>query len=142
MGQVNDTLQLTMSDNFYVNGQGVVVDTTGPGKIHLLSYAANQATNLAHIGTITTTSEGGTRFIISHSYDYNKFAFYWDGTGEAVCGKGQHPSRQAVGNSWQEATCADFNTSAFVTRDVTANTAGAVNRDNLVTCFIIPDNVL
>jgi len=131
-----------MSDLFYVNGQGVVVSTTGPGKIHLLSYAANTATNTAHIGTITTASEGRTRFIISDSYDYNKFAFYWDGAGEAVCGKGQHLLRQAVGRNWREATCADYNTSAFVTRDVTADTTGALNRDNRVTCFIIPDNVL
>ncbi|KDR77697.1 hypothetical protein GALMADRAFT_411187 [Galerina marginata CBS 339.88] len=127
-----------MSPYFFQYGQGVIVDANGPGRIHLLSYGANQASNTAHIGTITTASEGKTRFIISHSYDYTKFAFFWDGAGEAVSGLGQQPFNQAVGKSWEEATCADYNTNAFATRDVTAATTDAVTRDNLVTCFIIP----
>ncbi|KAJ6606269.1 hypothetical protein DFH09DRAFT_1386968 [Mycena vulgaris] len=37
-----------------------------------------------HTGTMATTNAGETRFLISHSYTFNGFAFYWDGAGEAV----------------------------------------------------------
>ncbi|KDR69481.1 hypothetical protein GALMADRAFT_1352495 [Galerina marginata CBS 339.88] len=126
-----------MSASFYRYGEGVIVATRGPGSVHLISYESN--TLPAHIGKITTSSPGVTRFLISHSYTFTKFAFYWDGNGEAVCGKGQELGRQAVGKSWETATCADWGTSEFVTKDVTAFTASALPRDNGVTCFIIPD---
>jgi hypothetical protein len=130
-----------MSGGFYLNGNGVIVSARGPGKVHLLSYASNS--NLpAHVGTTTTTSGGITRFIISHSYTFTKFAFYWDGEGEAGCGKGQGLVRQPVGKSWEAATTADWGTTEFRTQNVGSFTTSAVPRDNEVTCFIIPDNLL
>jgi hypothetical protein len=128
----------------FLNGNGVIVSARGPGSIHLISFASNG--NLPnHIGTITTTPstpDKVTRFIISHSYTFTKFAFYWDGAGQAVCGKGQDLVRQPVGNSWNVATCVDWGSANFTTQNVTTFTTSAVTRDNQVTCFIIPDNLL
>jgi len=133
--------QSTMSGTIFLNGNGVIVSARGPGKLHLLSFASN-ANIQNHVGTITTTSEGITRFIISHSYTFTKFAFYWDGAGEAVCGKGQDLVRQPVGKGWDAATSVNWGSTDFTTQNVASSTTSAVNRDNAVTCFIVPDNLL
>lgn len=129
------------SSPIYIDGRGVIVSARGPGKVHLLSYASN-ANLPAHVGTITTNREGVTRFMISHSYTFTKFAFYWEGSGEAVCGAGSSLIRQPVGTSWNAATCADWGSTSFTTQNVSTFTTSAVSRDNQVTCFIIPDNPL
>lgn len=130
--------------NIFTNGDGIIVSARGPGKVHLLSFASNaKAPDV--IGTITTTPstpDKVTRFMISHSYTYTKYAFYWDGAGQAVCGKGQDLVRLPVGNSWNAATCVDWATSQFTTQNVTASTTSAVNRDGQITCFKIPDSPL
>jgi len=130
-----------MSDVIFFDGSGVIVSARGPGKVHLLSYGSN-ANLPGHIGTITTTSSGITRFIISHSYTFTKFAFYWEGQGEAVCGKGQDLVRQPVGRGWDAATNVNWGGTDFSTQNVQSFTTSAVPRDNQVTCFIIPDNLL
>ena len=130
-----------MSGVFFLNGNGVIVSARGPGKVHLLSYASNGGLP-AHVGSITTTSEGVTRFIISHSYTFTKFAFYWEGQGEAVCGKALGLVRQPVGKNWEAATTADWGATEFTTQNVTSNVTSAVLRDNAVTCFIIPDTLI
>jgi hypothetical protein len=121
---------------FYHHGDGIVVAVRGPGKIHLLSYGARNIP--AHVGSITTTSQGITRFMISHSYTFTGFAFYWDGRGKAVCGVGQNLPLHPVGKSWAAATTADWGANQFGTKNVASITTSAVNRDERVTCFIIP----
>ncbi|KAF8958138.1 hypothetical protein BDZ97DRAFT_1668855 [Flammula alnicola] len=123
---------------FYLYGQGVTVTTEGPGSIHLLTYASNASHALpAVVGTTTTTSPGTTRFIISHSYTFEKFAFYWDGAGTAVCGKGwEDVPVQPVGTSWAQATSADWSAYAFATTDVTSEATSAIDMANKITCFI------
>jgi hypothetical protein len=121
----------------FQSGNGVMVTTRGPGKIHLISYASN-ASLPNHVGTITTANQGETRFIISHSYTFTQFAFYWDGAGEAVYSIGDQLLRQPVGNSWNKAVNIAWGGSAAATSDVSSQVASAVSRDNQVTCFIIP----
>ncbi|KAJ6497142.1 hypothetical protein C8R47DRAFT_1113942 [Mycena vitilis] len=122
------------------NGSGVLVTARGPGKMHLISYASNA--NLPnHVGTITTNvtdQSDETRFMISHSYTFTQFAFYWEGSGEAVYSIGDQLQRQPVGNSWGKSVAISWGGKAAATSDVSSQVSSAVKRDNEVTCFIIP----
>ncbi|KAJ7184443.1 hypothetical protein C8R46DRAFT_460754 [Mycena filopes] len=129
----------TKSQAAFISGNGVLVTTSGAGKVHLISYASNA--NLPnHVGTITTSNAGATRFIISHAYTFTKFAFYWEGAGEAVFSIGDQLLRQAVGNSWSRAVMVSYGGQGS-TGDVSGQISSAVQRDNEVTCFIIPDRI-
>ncbi|KAF8881498.1 mucin-binding lectin 1 [Infundibulicybe gibba] len=121
----------------FLNGEGVLVTARGPGKVHLLSYQSNGKIT-AHIGATTTNNTGITRFLISHSYTFERFAFYWEGEGEAVFGYGQSLVRTPLGKSWKEAAMISWGQN-LTTGDASANVAGAVNRDGAVTCFILPE---
>lgn len=129
-----------MTNAIFYNGQGILVSTFGPGTVHLLSYASN-AKLPSVIGSTTTDRDGITRFMISHSYTFDKFAFYWEGSGEAFCGVGEGMARQPVGNSWKAATYTAWGDNTLTTQDVETSTTSAVNVGHLVTCFIIPDTL-
>ncbi|KAJ7771523.1 hypothetical protein B0H16DRAFT_1364103 [Mycena metata] len=120
------------------SGNGVLVTTRGPGKVHLISYGSNGGLP-NHVGTITTANSGVTRFMISHSYTFTGFAFYWDGTGEAVFSIGNQLLRQPVGNTWAQAVNVPYGGQPAINNDVSGQVPSAVQRDNAVTCFIIPD---
>ncbi|KAJ6602286.1 hypothetical protein B0H10DRAFT_2080558 [Mycena sp. CBHHK59/15] len=106
------------------NGVCPIVTTRGPGKIHLLSFESNVRRD---------------RFMISHSYSFTQFAFYWDGAGEAVWTLGDWLARQPVGTGWATATSVPWNGQPVAAADVRAAAESAVQRDNQVTCFIIPE---
>lgn len=125
----------------FSHGQGILVITRGPGKVHLLSYASD-SDSAPHKGTTTTDLEGITRFLISHSYGYTKYAFFWEGAGQAFCTFGQDTNRVLVGTHWNAATCVEFGSPRFTTQNVSSYTVGAFNRDNIATCFIIPDDFI
>ncbi|KIJ90915.1 hypothetical protein K443DRAFT_686406 [Laccaria amethystina LaAM-08-1] len=122
----------------FVNGNTLVVSAIGPGKLHLLSYQSN-AKIVNHVGFIPTTKTGETRFVISHSYTFERFAFFWEGSGEAVYGIGTSLVRQPVGKSWASASLASWGSPTITTANVTAQLTSAVTRDNAITAFIIPD---
>lgn len=124
----------------FANGQTIVIATRGTGSVHLLSYQSNGGIP-NHVGTTTTTNDGVTRFIISHSYTFERFAFYWDGTGEAVYGIGAGLQRSPVGTSWDAASAVSWGQAAVTTANVTSFVSSAVVRDNKITCFIIPDEI-
>ncbi|KAJ7184432.1 hypothetical protein C8R46DRAFT_1064046 [Mycena filopes] len=122
------------------NGMGVLVTARGPGKVHLISYGSNAGLP-NHVGTIATAPSAAdaiTRFMISHSYTFTGFALYWDGAGEAVVSVGDQLLRQPVGNSWAKAVNIPYGGQAAINSDISAQVASAVQRDNMVTCFIIP----
>ncbi|KAJ7982862.1 hypothetical protein DFH06DRAFT_1171791 [Mycena polygramma] len=124
----------------FINGSGVLVTARGPGKIHLISYASN-AHLPNHVGTIAATATAQsdeTRFLISHSYTFTQFAFYWEGSGEAVYSIGEQLLRQPVGNSWAKSVAISYGGKAAATSDVSSQVSSAVKRDNEVTCFVIP----
>ncbi|KAJ6606268.1 hypothetical protein DFH09DRAFT_1119717 [Mycena vulgaris] len=121
----------------FQNGVAPIVTTRGPGKIHLISYGSNSGLP-NHVGSITTTNARDTRFLISHSYTFTGFAFYWEGEGEAVWTLGDTLMRQPVGASWDTASAVPWAGQPLASTDVTAQVESAVLRDNAVTCFIIP----
>jgi len=125
-----------------MSGNAVIVVARGPGKMHLISYASNAKDLPAHVGAISApswTQEGQeTRFVISHSYTFTQFAFYWEGAGEAAYFIGDQLARQPVGTSWKGAINIEWGGSAATTKDVSGEVPSAVQRDNQVTCFIVP----
>ena len=132
-----NALTLVMA-GIFTNGQTLVVSAIGPGKLHLLSYESN-AKIVNHIGYIPTSKTGETRFLISHSYTFTKFAFFWEGSGEAVYGVGTSLVRQPVGKSWASASLASWGSPTITTANVTSQVTSAVTRNNEITAFIIPD---
>lgn len=130
--------EITMS--IFHNGQALIVTTRGPGKLHLLSYQ-NNAQGVNVVGSTQTSSSGVTRFLISFSHHYERFAFHWDGAGEAVYGLGNGLERKPVGRNWQQASFIAWGSASITSSDVTAIARAATNRDNATTCFIIPDLV-
>jgi len=124
----------------FFHGNGIAIIAFGPGKMHLISYASN-AKLPNHVGAISTppsTSEyDETCFMISHAYTFTQFAFYWEGAGGAAYFIGDGV-RQAVGTSWKDAINLAWGASAGTAKDVSGQVSSAVQRDNQVTCFIIP----
>jgi len=126
----------------FANGNGIIVTASGPGKLHLLTFASNGGI-VNHVGVTETKKAGLTRFLISHSYTFTKFAFYWEGAGEAVYGTTESLVRTVLtAKGWADAVTVDWGTSSFGKADVSAEAQKGVGRDGLVTAFIIPDNVL
>jgi len=121
----------------FQNGQCLIVTTRGPGKLSLLSYQGppNSDAN----GSLSTTSTGVTRFLISFSHCYTQFAFYWDGAGEAVYSIGNGLERKPVEKSWAQASHVAWGSSVVDTANVTVVAAAALDRTNDTTVFIIPD---
>ena len=124
----------------FFNGECLVVTTRGPGKLHLLSYKVNVA-NDAVVGYGTTSNEGVTRFLISFSHNYNAFAFMWDGQGEAVYGVGTGLQRLPIGRSWDQASALQWGAETVSTANVTSLVPGAIDRANVTTVFVIPDQI-
>lgn len=96
----------------FSRGVSSVVTARGGGKVHLLSYQCIVRI-LSVVGSITTTNLNEMRFIISHSYTYERYAFYWEGAGEAVFGASLE--RKPVGRSWSDARVAVWGTTGVTT---------------------------
>ncbi|KAF8522858.1 hypothetical protein JB92DRAFT_1672107 [Gautieria morchelliformis] len=124
--------------HIFANGEGILVTTHGPGQLHLYSYGALSGLP-GHYGTVSTSRSGVSHFIISHSYLFTKYAFYWDGQGKAECQVGAGPQTYPVGKSWSESSWVKWGDTEITTLDVSPDYfGGAVERNNLVTCFLIP----
>jgi len=127
-----------MSDIFR-NGNGVIVNAKGPGKLHLLTYGGISA-NLGNVvGSVGTTNSGITRFLISFSHNYTRFAFYWEGAGEAAYGTSESLARYPVAKNWDNAVVIHWGSPSFTSGNVNAEVNKAVGRDNQTTVFIIPE---
>lgn len=122
----------------FYNGNGIIVNAKGPGKLHLLSYGGKTGSHNI-VGYVETTSIGVTRFLISHSHTYNCFAFYWEGKGEAAYGAGNSIIREPVASSWKAANTVEKGASSFITHDVRGEVAHATVWNGEVTAFIIPE---
>jgi len=122
----------------FTTGQCLVVTTRGPGKVHLLCYQNNSGPYVT-VGSTPTTNAGVTRFMISFSHSFEKFAFYWDGTGEAVYGIGTDLRRSPVGKSWSKASLVAWGATTVTTADVTSFVPQIEN--TVCTCFVIPDKI-
>jgi len=123
----------------FKDDQCLVVTTRGPGRLHLLSYQSNGGlTN--NVGSRPTTNSGVTRFMVSFSHTYERFAFIWDGDGEAVYGVGHGLKRLPVGKSWGQASAIEWGSSTVTTTDV-SKLVGPLSGNTNITCFIIPDKI-
>ena len=121
----------------FTYGQTLVISTTSPRKLHLLSYQSNEGIQ-NHVSYILTSKTGETRFMISHSYMFEKFTFFWEGSGEAVYGIGMSAVCQPLGMSWDSASLATWNTPTITTANVTSQVTSALTCDNAITAFVIP----
>ena len=131
-------LYSTMS--LFVSGRCIVVTVRGPGKLYLLSWQSNAGAPSC-VGATPTANSGITRYMLSFSHTYERFAFYWEGQGEAVYSIGTELLTHNVGRGWREASFIAWGASSIITQDVTGVVGTAVNRDNQTTCFIIPDKI-
>lgn len=123
----------------FFNGNGIIVNAKGPGKLHLLSYAPNISTAQNVVGYIETTASGITRFVISHSYYYTRFAFYWEGVNQAAFGAEDSLVRAPIATSWDNANVVQWGSSSFTSGNVQEEAKKAVVRNGEITAFIIPE---
>ena len=127
--------------HIFTTGKELVVLTKGPGTLYLLSWASN-ANSPSTIGGIPTTRSGITPYIISFSHNYTRFAFIWQGEGEAVYQIGDGLERKPLGRAWESASTIHWGATAIVTENVTAHASSALNRDKETTAFIIPTGIV
>ena len=121
------------------NGQGIIVTTHGQGKLHLYSYG--QPGTPGVFGYLATSKSGTTKFIISHSYGYTKYAFFWHGPGKAEYRIGGNPKTHPVGRSWSAASWVKWGHKEVSVLDVSPEYfAGATNVKDQITCFVIPED--
>jgi hypothetical protein len=124
----------------FIGDQTLLVMTEGPGKLTLLSYGSNAGIR-NHVGAKTTTKSGETRWLIGFSHTFTRFAFYWDGAGQAYARIGNSFETTPVGKSWKAASQVNWGATSLITADVTSEVASAVNRDNATTFWPLPDRI-
>ncbi|KAF8177319.1 hypothetical protein K438DRAFT_1845678 [Mycena galopus ATCC 62051] len=125
----------------YVNGLTPIVTVYGPGNLHHLSYASNNAlpnvVGVMPTPATVTSAENKTNFVLGFSYTFTGYSFYWDGDGEAFWHETGSPFIEPVGTSWTEATSLPWGSEVILGADVTAQVATAVNRDYQVIVAIV-----
>ena len=123
---------------FFIGQDTLYVHAWGHGKLFLLSYDPNVAELQPHVGGKATPNKvGPTDYVLGFSHYFRKFAFHWEGPGEAYLRVGTHPELIPVGKSWEEATVAPFGGSSVSTENVKSIVATAVVRE-ATTTFIVP----
>lgn len=122
-------------------GQELVVITQGPGHLCLLSYGSKDGSGINIVGAMNTNAPGITRWLISFSHRYDKFAFIWDGQGEGVYQIGNGLERRHVGRKWTAASTAHKGASHVGIEDVADIAKHAINRDGATTVYAIPNNI-
>ncbi|KAF7360826.1 hypothetical protein MSAN_01111900 [Mycena sanguinolenta] len=123
----------------FINGVAPIVTVSGPGNIHHLSYGSVSGLT-STVGIMPTANEGTTTFVIGFSYTFTNYAFYWDGFGPAVWSLGDSIFAEPVGTSWTDATGLVWGSSEITLGvNVEANVTGALNRDDEVIVYVIPN---
>ena len=129
----------------FSHGEGILVTTDGPGKLHLYTYGASNPKLVylpGQFGFVETTRNGVSHFIISHSYYFTKYAFYWDGKGPAEFRIGQRPEKKHVGKDWNHSSWLKLGDKDIWPLEVSPNYfQGAVNKRNQITCFLLPEDI-
>jgi len=137
----NSTQHHNNTMSVFAQGQVLTVTTFGPGKLTLLTWSGVVANFGSVIGAKSTNNTGKTRWLISFSHNYTRFAFIWEGSGEAVYRIGTSLLTHTVGTTWQKASTVHWGDSSLVEEDVSANVSGATNRDGVTTFWEIPDTI-
>ncbi|KAJ7190410.1 hypothetical protein GGX14DRAFT_605795 [Mycena pura] len=124
----------------YTKGIAPIVTVYGPGNLHHLSYASNGGiTNVVGIQQITSNET--TNLLLGFSYTYTGYAFYWDGEGPAFWRDAGSTIQEPVGTSWTDATGVPWGSEVILGENVAAQAATAVNRDEEVIVYIIPNDL-
>ncbi|KAF8487889.1 hypothetical protein JB92DRAFT_3019892 [Gautieria morchelliformis] len=127
------------------NGDGILVTTHGPGNLHLYTYGAINGWPGIY-GSVSTPRRSVSHFIISHSYNFTKYAFYWDGEGKAECTirvSSDPKTYPVTGKSWGESSWVKWGDTEVSTLDVSPDYfAGAGDVKQFITCFLIPERLL
>ena len=126
--------------SIFTPGNELIVISRGPGALSLLSWQ-NNAGGSNVVGAIRTTNAGLTRWVISFSHHYERFAFIWQGGGQAVYQIGRKLERTPVGTRWENASTVNWGASTVTTTNVSSIASSAVNRDELTTVYAIPDTI-
>jgi len=123
------------------NDQVLIVTTSGTGNLHLLTYNDPSAPIglQSYKGSKATTNAGKTHWLISFSYNYNYFAFIWDGKGEAVYRVGTGLLTNSVGTDWTKASTVTLGNPGVGQADVSNQAKTATVRDATTPVWIIPD---
>ncbi|KAJ7612665.1 hypothetical protein FB45DRAFT_803223 [Roridomyces roridus] len=131
-----------MSTPHYANGIAPIVTTFGPGTLHTLAFNAGSCNvNVVAAVPATPNSAGITNWLLSFAYDFNDYAFYWDGAGEAFWRFGNSTLMQPVGTSWTDATGIPLGTEVIEGWNVASTAAAATNRGDMSLAFVIPDGL-
>jgi hypothetical protein len=119
----------------YINGLAPIVTVSGPGNLHHLTYASVVGGTGA-VGMISTPNEGTTNFLLGFSYNYEGFAFYWDGKGPAFWRiSGNSTFREPVGSSWANATGVPWGDEVILGLNVATQASAAGNVGGAVPVF-------
>jgi len=127
----------------FIGDQVVTVTTVGSGTLSLLTYGSEELEDPALpaiVGSKTTNNAGETRWVISFSHAYFRWAFIWEGAGASYLRIGASTTTQSVGTSWEDATLIHWGDSTVTQGDATAALSGALNRDNATTFWVIPND--
>lgn len=97
--------------------------TSGSGTLYHISYGSVLGyANTHRSKTINATGEN--RWVVGFSYTYNKYAFIWEGSGEATYRVGTGLSAFPVGRSWNNATTVNWDSPIVSNADATSLVTG------------------
>ncbi|KAF6757958.1 mucin-binding lectin 1 [Ephemerocybe angulata] len=117
----------------FTTGNEVTVITVGPGKLSLASWGSINS-GQSTVGAVTTTNAFLTKWLVSFSHCYTRFAFIWEGEGQAV-----RTRESQSGRSWDNASTHHWGTNTIAGENITSVIPTCVNRDNMTTLYMIPD---
>ncbi|KAJ7612664.1 hypothetical protein FB45DRAFT_803218 [Roridomyces roridus] len=125
----------------YSDGVAPIVTTYGPGNLHHLAYGTTQPFDDV-MGFLTTTNENTTNFLLSFSFGYPSYAFYWDGPGEAFWRVGSSTALEPVGTSWENATGVPLSGEVILGLNVASVAAKALDHGSgRILAFVIPEDL-
>ncbi|KAF8521660.1 hypothetical protein JB92DRAFT_2889967 [Gautieria morchelliformis] len=130
----------------FLNGDAILVTTHGPGNLHLYTYGpASMKEYGSYYGSVHTSRSGVSNFIITYSYHYSKYAFYWDGKGKAECHVrwNSNPKTSPVaGKGWGQSSWVKLGDTEVSVLDVSPNYfVRSSNVGNKVTCYLLPETL-
>lgn len=95
----------------------LMIITSGPGTLTLLTYAGAKGLSSV-IGSKKTTTSGTIRWFVGFSHNYTRFAFMWEGGGQAVYRIGSTLLTEKVGTDWKSASLVSWGSGTITTADV------------------------
>jgi len=109
--------------------------TIGSGTLSHISYQTLPGVdNVLQAKSITAMNE--TRWVLGFSYYFQKYAFIWEGEGEATYRVGDSVQTVPVGRSWNNATIVTWNSPVITNGDVSPLATGTFGTDPIA--WVVP----